>query len=508
MGGEVRGKSDAVAYSQPKIGTTHSGSVYTSFAMVPFLSRFLERLSQEMENPKRLALMVLGVFVFFCLVSGGVRIAAIRTALRVIGHPPQQDAYGYTNLLLLGVGDKEHDGADLTDTMMLASIDPFSTHGVVFLSIPRDLYIADAAKPRVPSRINAVYSNEKYRLMRREGLDEKEASEQAMATVEQEIERILGLPIHGVVKVDFSALTGMVDALGGVDVWVPERLYDSTYPVREGRVGLFTLDAGQQHLDGETALKYARSRHTTSDFDRSSRQQQILSALVSKMRGLSLPAKVWMIPKLYSNVHAHVETTLSLGELFGLTQVAMELSSRRFVRMQINYDTGSDGSDAAAGGFVYAPPSESYGGASVLLPTPLKSGTADWRQLQMFVRLLVYHRTFYLSHPRVLIVNIAATNSAAHRLRNELLRYGFTVEKTVRPPKEEAASFEDSFVSYKSGLDAEAARFFGTLLHLPVAREKDPGISGTGSGDIVLLLGKDYSFKPFASLSGALLPTR
>jgi anionic cell wall polymer biosynthesis LytR-Cps2A-Psr (LCP) family protein len=125
------------------------------------------------------------------------------------------------------------------------------------------------------------------------------------------------VPVHGYVRLDFDGFRAMVDAVGGIDVMVEEGIVDDAYPAEDYGTRRIEIPAGLQHMDGETALRYVRSRHGSSDFDRAARQQQVVIALA---RRLSNPVN-W--PRLLAMMRAvieHVDTDVGLG---GLIQLAV-----------------------------------------------------------------------------------------------------------------------------------------------------------------------------------------
>ncbi|MDR0606777.1 MAG: LCP family protein [Candidatus Peribacteria bacterium] len=127
--------------------------------------------------------------------------------------------------------------------------------------------------------------------------------------------------------VDFTAFKSIIDTIEGIDIIVPETLHDTKYPNGQRRPNdgyvTFHLDAGLQHLDGETALKYARSRHSTSDFSRSLRQQIIIMGIKDKLlaSGLNLST----VPELYSQYKNYVNTNISLQEMLWSVQFIKQL---------------------------------------------------------------------------------------------------------------------------------------------------------------------------------------
>ncbi len=447
-----------------------------------------------------IVLVVLLLTVSAFAMSSTVRIGAVQTVLSAVGADLPADENGHTNILLLGVGDKWHDAPDLTDTMIIASIDPGSTKSVVLVSLPRDLLV-DTGTRSVSGRINAIYANEKRRLQIREKKTPEEADQLALRMVADEIGKKIGLTMHGVIKADFTAFTEVVDALGGIDIDVPEPVTDYTYPLAEGRVGLFQVDAGLQHFDGETALKYARSRHSSTDFDRSARQQQLLKAIAAQARELPLTSQISLALDVWRRLEEHVATTFDRSQILGLARIGTELSMDRIITNQLNYAVGGDGIEAAAGGFVYPAPPELYEGASVLLPLPLPGRDADWSQIETFMQFLVHFRGLYLAEPSIAIRSAAVSSAQAFRLRNELLRYDWTPL-----PIERATGTGTTYSSiyYRTNDVQPVAEWMGHLLELPVARATD---EQTGSGDIILSLGSDFRYQPFQTLSGGVLRT-
>lgn len=462
------------------------------------LLRSPQALSPLRRRLRVILLAVASILFLLCValaVSSWARVITIRTGLQIIGVDTGTDASGFTNLLLLGTGDEGHDGADLTDTMILVSLDPAGTKSAVLLSLPRDLYVETASGTVVYGRINTMYYLEKSRL-EHEGSNADAASLAALASVGQAIGGKLGVQVHGVLKADFSAFTNTVDTLGGVMVDVPEPITDYNYPLTETRMGTFTIGSGMQLLDGETALKYARSRHSTNDFDRSARQQLILGAMADAVRSFSRFEQVTFFLQLYKQLQGHWETTLPSGQLAGLAQIAQDIPLSRVLTYQLNFDIGADGWEAAAGGFVTDPDPAVFSGASILVPAYPAAGITDWSRIRMFTQLLLTQRSVFLDPPSVHIQSVPATSLSAWRLRNELLRFGFTVLPLQALTKEQAASVSGSLLTYKNGRFKESASLMGALSGLPVERTSDVG---TGSGDVLILLNSDYRFVPFGA---------
>ncbi|MDQ7028462.1 MAG: LCP family protein [Ardenticatenia bacterium] len=198
---------------------------------------------------------------------------------------------GPVHVLILGTDERPGEaGPFRSDTMILARFSPRGPR-VALLSIPRDLWVAIPGVGE--NRINAAHFFGGPLL-----------AKETVAT-------LFEVPVHYYVKVDFDGFVRIVDAMGGIEVDVPEPLVDSKYPTPDYGVTTVRIDAGFQQMDGDVALIYARSRYSTSDFDRARRQQQILAAMKAK---LQQPGTWLRVPRIARAVVESVETDMPLQE--------------------------------------------------------------------------------------------------------------------------------------------------------------------------------------------------
>ncbi len=441
------------------------------------------------------------------LLLGGMRAMALVNILSPFGLASiataelKHDGRGYTNILLLGIGDKTHPGADLTDTIQIASIDP-KTKSVMMLSLPRDLYMMKTENMGI-GRINGLFHN--YRTeMEAEGKNEKEASQRAMEELAKEIGNLIHLDIQYTALLNFSGFEQAVDAIGGVDVTVPEDITDYEYPARDDNgFDPFIISAGPHHLDGPTALKYARSRHSSSDFSRSARQQQIISAVMQKIKQTGFIRNIGNISKLFQIVSANFESTMSLPEIMSLARS----DTSHIVSMQVSDNTG------AAGGFLYPPPRDQFEGASVLLPiSNTNSLKTSFDPLKSFGELIFSKREWYLFPPRISILNAGAKSGSAHLLEADLVQYGFDVVYTGNYSDNPKQKLDKSFLTFqRDALPGDAAAKQKQVVRESVAKflstalgMKDPKVAASGqlkeSPEIVIVTGKDFAYKPFHDL--------
>jgi LCP family protein required for cell wall assembly len=224
------------------------------------------------------------------------------------------------NILLIGSDKAGTNGGYRSDTMIVVSVNKTAST-VTMLSIPRDLYVFIPQSKAVMGRINSVINVA------------VNAKGGPIPLLEQTILYNLGIPIHYYARVDFASFRDIVNTLGGVDIPVTcpyqdWRLKDpSLDPQVEENWELYTLEAGIQHLDGDTALWYARGRQvgrigSGADFDRHRRQQEVLRAIFRRAREQNL---IPQIPALYQQFQSSVETDMTLGDVLQFAQMALAL---------------------------------------------------------------------------------------------------------------------------------------------------------------------------------------
>lgn len=231
--------------------------------------------------------------------------------------PPKKPLAGEStdriNILLLGMGGEGHDGALLTDTMMVASIQP-STGSVGLFSIPRDLIV------NIPG-----HEYRKINFANAFGEDKKIPGSGAVFA-SQVMEQVIGQPIHYFVRVDFSGFSKLIDDIGGIDITVDEAFTDTSYPTYDYGYQTIQFAAGKQHMDGETALKYVRSRHGNngegSDFARATRQQKVLLAVKEKLFSFQTLLNPPAVSRAMTTLGTHIQTNFQPWELLKLANMA------------------------------------------------------------------------------------------------------------------------------------------------------------------------------------------
>jgi|GEM_PF-325857 LCP family protein required for cell wall assembly len=478
--------------------------------------------TRRIRTLKRTVAILLGVLVALLLIIGTLKILVRLKAISLTGmismvsENPPTDEHGFTNVLLLGVGDADHDGIDLTDTIMVASLDPDHTKSAILLSIPRDTYVLSTEKMG-KGRINELYRDYKISLIRH-GMEKSAASVESLRQLGSEVGTLIGLPIQGIIKVNFSGFIQAIDAIGGIDVFVPEDLIDTEYPGPNYTYETFTILKGPQHLSGATALKYVRSRHSSSDFSRSARQQQVIAAAAAKVRANGLLKNMSKITEILSIISKNVETTFPTRELLGLANLGKQIDQKKIISMQLSDQNGLFGGAVGQAGFLYSPPRDQFEGASVLLPVSYPEMPVTWKQIQAFAGLLFLNRELFVRPPSIAVLNAGAKEGSARKLAGELYKYGFNVIDSHNYLKNKNPSFETSFIAINPSVSAPAsatpetsdretrtqlsARMLQKTLQMkspsiPV----DPLAFAEKTPDIIIVLGKDYRFNLLQDLT-------
>lgn len=384
---------------------------------------------------------------------------------------------GRVNVLLLGRGGEGHAGADLTDTIVVASINPIQKEAAL-LSIPRDLYVQTSSGGY--TKINSVFAYAKESALANSNPNDKNrvraAEDAGFKAVEDIIQSKIGIPIHYYGIIDFAGFMKAIDTVGGVDVNVPDTgvVYENLWLFGQN----YTLDVrkGQQHFNGLRALAYTRSRYTSTrgDFDRSERQRMIMVALKNKILSAGTYSNPLRVSRLMDDFGDHVRTNLSLDEVMRL------------------YDIGSEiGSDKIASVGLADPPNDylttgMVNGLSVVMP---KAGLDDYRQIQHFVRNRLIDGYLAKESAKVMVLNGTSIPGLATRTADELKSFGYKINKIADAPTR--GYHTTMVIDLRNGEKKYTKRYLENRFGI-VARGSipDPKIK-PGDADFVIILGQN-----------------
>ncbi len=230
---------------------------------------------------------------------------------------------GRINILLLGRAGAKYPGQNLTDTVMVASIDT-NDKRIGFLSLPRDLYV-EIPKTGLSTKLNSLYQY---------GLN----SGQGTLPLESAIEDITGQPIDYFIVLDFDGFEKIVDTVSGVSIDSERDILDTHYPDKNYSYETFQLSKGWHTLDGATALKYVRERHDDpqGDFGRAKRQQETIQAIREKVFSIPTFLNPITVGRLLDTLGDNVKTDITVPELGSLAELAKAIDTRNPARAVVD----------------------------------------------------------------------------------------------------------------------------------------------------------------------------
>ena len=307
----------------------------------------------------------------------------------------KQNTKSQINVLLLGIGGGNHDGPNLTDTIMIANIDQ-KNDKVTLISIPRDLWFPD-----INQKINAAYA-----------IGEAKNKGSGLVLAEAAVAKITGQEIDYGVRIDFSGFVKAVDIIGGLDINVDNTFDDYQYPIdgKEAdpcghsqeelqslantpedqlpsvfpcRYKHLHFDKGLTHMDGETALEFVRSRHGTgtegSDFARSKRQEKVIKAFKDKVLSAQTILNPSKIINLYETLKSSIDTDIQQTEFDDFIRLAQKMKNAKIQSAVI--DTGDDQTQRP-GLLINPPTSSDYNYEWVLTP---RAGNGNFTEIQNYI---------------------------------------------------------------------------------------------------------------------------
>ena len=382
------------------------------------------------------------------------------------------------NIALYGYGGAGHDGSYLSDSIMVISIQPEATGPaqVAEISIPRDwdvpLYNA-AGKKVDQGKINQAYSDG---VLDGDGGVPAGQEDAGGAMADAALSHLLGIPIDYFVGLDFTAFNQGVDAVGGIDIDVPVSFVDPQYPSCDADTCPYEtirFKAGEQHMDGAIALEYARSRHGDNgqgtDFARSQRQQQILTAIKQKVLSIG---GIGDLPSLLDALGGNVDTNMTLDDVEAIYNLVKGVDSASFLHIGLD-DTN----------FLY----------ECNVPTCsadfLYAHDGSYATLDHFIKNVFAPPGSLGEDPNVGIEDGSGTgDGASTRWAAIFGELGWTTQDLGRVPTTSVTEVIDR----SGGRLTAAAKWFAAYFGVSVTTEPPPSPGATGSADgVIVVLGQD-----------------
>lgn len=297
------------------------------------------------------------------------------------------------NLLLLGTGGGTHEGPNLTDTIIFISIDQ-TKDKTTLVSIPRDFWVPD-----ISAKINTAYATGEFK--RKGG---------GLLLTKAVVSKIINQPIDYAIRIDFDGFVKAVDLVGGIDVGVDRVLDDYEYPI-EGketdvcghtpeevellatssaqleafpcRYMYIHYDKGLQHMDGNKALKFVRSRHAKgnegTDFARSARQAKVITAFKSKLLSLQTLLNPVKIVSLYETMSQNIDTDIQQSEFDDFVRLFQKMKGAKMQNAVLDY---GDETTNRPGLLTNPLDASIYENQWVLIP---RVGNGDFSEIQKYI---------------------------------------------------------------------------------------------------------------------------
>ncbi|MFC1656918.1 LCP family protein [Patescibacteria group bacterium] len=386
------------------------------------------------------------------------------------------------NILIMGRGGVGHPGSNLTDTLIVASLDT-KKDKVAMISIPRDLYV-EYPDNQGHGRINNLYTlgeraakNTNYK----SGFWGSSSEKITGPTYTKNfISKMLDIPIHYYADIDFNGFEKLIDEVGGVTVDVEKSIYDPYYPNRS-MTGYepFYIKAGTQTLDGKTSLKYSRTRKTTSDFDRAKRQQIILVALQDEIKKLNIIKNSNKMYNMLNILGDHVSTDMEIWEMQRLWEL-LGKSDLKNPELEV-FDNANDGILR----------STTIGGASVLLPR-----AGDYSEIRDIVQNIFSEAETIdlkakLSEEKLQLTievwNGTSTTGLAGSVQSLLVKEGYKISKIGNAP---ATNYTNSqIIDYSKGRFPASLNYFQNKFKAVIVEQ---GGQLSSNADILIILGASY----------------
>ncbi|MDY0019095.1 MAG: LCP family protein [Anaerolineae bacterium] len=364
-------------------------------------------------------------------------------------------------VLLLGIDERQQEsGPFRTDTMMLLTLNPVTLEAGV-LSIPRDLWVPIPGYNQ--ARINtAHFLGDLY-----------DYAGGGPALAAETVEYNLGVPINYYMRFNFQGFIQFINLIGGIDIYVEKTIHDNSYPTSDYGTEVLHIDPGQYHFDGEMALKYARTRHGSSDFERAQRQQQVMLAVLDRVTSLGLlPQLAPKFDEFVATLDQSIKTDLTLDEMIALAGLAVKVD-RDTIRFGIIDSTCTQS---------YVTPE----GAQVLVP--IRDRMREVRDYVFGTTDVSGEGTTEQESATISVLNGTQQIGLASTVSQYLTAQGTSIAFFGNADRQDYAT---SLVIQNRSKPATAARLV-TLLGLPQSAVIN-GVNATAEYDVVVILGADYN---------------
>lgn len=360
-----------------------------------------------------------------------------------------KDSRDKINILLLGRWWVRNDAPNLTDSIILASINK-KTKVISMFSIPRDLYVRYYNWKRW--KINKIYASAKAKSW---------SIEFWIDALKYNVELITWEKVDHYINIDFEGFVKFIDSIGWVKITLEENFIDYKFPDDNWWYRTFIIRKWTWNLTWETALNYARSRHSTSDFDRSLRQQQIIKSIKNKFSEWWFFSKLSKGKKFYDIFNKYVYSDIDISDALN---IFTEIKDNDYTIISSNLNDSCFEWDPLCikWWFLYVPEREIYWWASVLLVNWSNiNNLNDYASIEKYLSLVFDKNIIYKENINISVLNSTKVSLLAWDLWFLLRKYWLNIpfnKYSISTLKEKV--FEKSTINYKRDLeDSETIKF-------------------------------------------------
>ena len=384
------------------------------------------------------------------------------------------------NILILWRGWWNHDAPDLTDTIILANIN-LKNNIVSMLSIPRDFYVEYPNWKE--GKINEIYLQEWVL---------KWDKKKWIKALEDKIKEITWEKIDYYIWVDFKWFIELVNVFWWVEITLDENFVDYQYPDWKLGYTTFILRKWTWTLDWEVALKYVRSRHSTSVFDRSYRQQQVIKSLKDKIVNEWFLKNAYRIKDLYNIFNKYIETDLDLESIIKLSYFWKKADNTKILSYNLNDSCFYGSASCEKWWLLYVPERSLFNNLSVLLPYwSEKWDISNYEKVHVYTDLIFNKSWLFIENYKINVLNGTKLTNLASYYADEIKKYWFNVPSynSIWNTKE---LYDESVIYYYWDLeDSETLKWLAEIFSWSIIKSEKSLIKDN-EAQIEIILWKDY----------------
>lgn len=430
-------------------------------------------------------LLAVGAYVAYKTINASGKVLQGNIFDIVQNQPLKEDANGRSNFLIFGTAEDdeggEHGGANLTDSIMVISLDQ-DKKDAYMVSLPRDLWVryempdGGVCPVGYEGKLNAQYFC---------ASDDGTEEEKGANALSDQVAAITGLDVQYYIHLNFTAVVEAVDAVGGVDITIPDYdpsspgILDRNFDWKCGYKCYFVnyKDGEVAHMDGEHALAFARARNASGgyglpngNFDREKSQQLVIKALrekaVSAGTLTNLGAVTGLIDALGNNLRTNVETK----EVRTLMDLGTKIATDNIISISLN----AEGESLVTTGM--------HNGQSIVRPI---AGLTDYSDIKAYIQKEISSEPYVKEEANILVLNGSGVAGAAQTLADELDDKNFVVTGTDNAPDGTYAAIEVYQINTeKTATAAKLAEIYGVTV-----KTTPPPASVLGDTDFVIIIG-------------------